>query len=89
MKAIVKVLEFGDRIVSKYPKKDRSRMRIRICHIGPECPSCDGAAWIEDCSTKKPTPGCVGKMVPSPSARAYKARVLRCLPEWLKPFVSF
>ena len=89
MKAIIKVLEFGDRIVSAYLPKDRTRMRIRICHIGPECPSCDGAAWVEDCLTKKPTPECVGKMVPSASARRFKKKVLRCLPAWMCPFVSF
>ena len=64
------------------------RIRLRVCRFGPKCPSCHGAAWIRDCSTKKPTPACPGRLYVSPAAKAFKARLIRSVPAWMVSRIS-
>ena len=64
------------------------RVRLRICRFGPECPSCGGAAWIRDCSTKKPTPACPPRAYFTESAQAFKAHLKRCVPNWMRGRIS-
>jgi hypothetical protein len=76
------------------------KIRLRVCRIGAECPSCGGAAWIQAKPKvvkgelkfrlpKKPRPECKGAMVPSDSSRKIHAYLKRVMPAWAADLVSF
>ena len=66
-----------------------NRMRLRLCRIGTSCTNCGGAAWIRDCSQKKPDAGCKARRSISPETRALKAHLQASLPAWMARYVSF
>ena len=86
----IQLVEFASTVEAqiKAGTLDAGRVRIRICRFGPSCSACGGAAWIRDCSQKKPRPGCKGRAYYSPAAKAMKAWLKDSLPNHLKAFIA-
>jgi hypothetical protein len=86
-------------VVRAIKAQPNRKVKLRVCRVGPTCPACGGAAWVQAKPKlvkgelkfrlpTKPRPECKPMRMASEGSKAVKTYLKRVMPAWAADLVS-